>query len=109
MEVSTRDPVSESDRPYRWIEADLELEVHAQPGARRTEVRGIHGNALKISLQARAVDNAANEALIEFLAATLQVPRRRCAIVSGHTSRRKRVRIESPDRAVAERWLQTIS
>ena len=92
-----------------WNGADLELLVHAQPGARRTEVRGIHGNALKISLQARAVENAANEALIEFLSAALQVPKRRCAIISGQTSRRKRVRIESPDRAVVERWLQTIS
>ena len=102
-------PMSEPDRPYRWIGADLEIEVHAQPGARRTEVRGIHGNALKISLRARAVENAANEALIEFLAGELQIPRCRCSIVSGHASRRKRVRIESPDRALAERWLQTNS
>ncbi len=96
---------------YRWIGADLEFAVHAQPGARRSEVRGVHGGALKISLRARAIEGAANEALIEFLAGALQVSRSRCAIVSGHTSRKKRVRIESPDRALAEQrlreWLQS--
>jgi uncharacterized protein (TIGR00251 family) len=98
---------------HRWLGPDLELEVHAQPGARRTEVRGLHGGALKISLQARAVQGAANEALLEFLAAELSVAKKRCAIVSGQTSRRKRVRIESPDRALAEQrlreWSQTSS
>jgi uncharacterized protein (TIGR00251 family) len=99
---------------WRWAGADLELSIHAQPGARRTEVQGIHGDALKIRVQARPVKGAANEALLEFLAEALQVPRQRCVLISGETSRHKRVRIEGPDRAVAEarlrRWgLQTSS
>jgi len=52
-------------------------------------------------------------ALLDFLAEALQVPGRRCVLVSGETSRQKRVRIESPDRSNAERvlasWLQTSS
>jgi uncharacterized protein (TIGR00251 family) len=99
--------------PYRWIGADLELSVHVQPGAKRSEVEGLHAGAIKIRLGARAVEGAANEALLEFLAAALQVPRRRCVLVSGQTSRQKRVRIEAPDRALAElclrEWLQTSS
>ncbi len=98
---------------YKWIDADLELNVRAQPGARRNEVQGIHGDAIKIRISARAIDGAANDALVEFLAESLQVPRRRCVLVSGHTSRKKRVRIEAPDRAHAERvlaaWTQTSS
>jgi uncharacterized protein (TIGR00251 family) len=98
---------------YRWVGDDLELAVHVQPGARRSEVRGVHGGALKISLGARAVEGAANEALLDLLAAALEVPKKRCAIVSGETSRHKRVRIESPGRALAEQrlreWLQTSS
>ena len=90
---------------YLWTGNDLELRVHAQPGARRTETQGIHGDALKVRLHARPVDGAANEALLEFLAASLQVPRKRCVLVSGTTSRQKRVRIEAPDRAHAEAWL----
>jgi len=98
---------------YRWVGADLELSIHAQPRARRTEIQGVHGDAIKIRISARPVEGAANEALLEFLASALQVPRRRCVLISGETSRHKRVRIEAPDRAHAEgllsAWLQTSS
>ena len=98
---------------YRWVGSDLELAVHARPGARRTQVHGIHGEAIRIRIAARAIEGAANEALLEFLAEALQVPRRRCVLISGASSRNKRVRIESPDRARAEHmlahWLQTRS
>ena len=98
---------------YRWVGPDLEIAVYAQPGARRTQTHGIHGGAIKIRVAARAADGAANEAMLEFLAEALQVPRRRCVLISGATSRNKRVRIESPDRARAEltlaQWLQTSS
>ena len=98
---------------YRWLGANLELSVHAQPGAKRTEASGAHGDALKIRVRARPVDGAANEALLEFLADALQVPRKRCVLLSGQTSRLKRVLIEAPDRALAEKqlraWLQISS
>ena len=42
------------------------LELHVQPGAKRTEISGLHGERLKIRLAARAVEGAANEALIGF-------------------------------------------
>lgn len=99
--------------PYRWIGEDLELEVHAQPGAKRTQAQGLHGEAIKVRVGAPPVEGKANEALIAFVAEALQVPRRRCVLVSGHGSRQKRLRIEAPDRALAERvlagWLQTSS
>jgi uncharacterized protein (TIGR00251 family) len=99
--------------PHRWKGTDLELWIRAQPGARATEAKGVHEGAYKIKIAARAIEGAANEALLDFLAAALQVPRRRCAITSGETSRQKRVRIEAPDRFHAERvlasWLQTSS
>jgi uncharacterized protein (TIGR00251 family) len=98
---------------WRWIGADLELDVHAQPGARRRAIKGTHAGAIKVSIVARAIDGAANEALLDYLAELLQVPRRRCVLISGQTSRHKRVRIESPDRAHADRllasWLQNSS
>ena len=98
---------------YRWVGPDLEIAVHAQPGARHTQTQGIHGEAIKIRIAARAVDGAANDALLEFLAEALQVPRRRCVLMRGTASRNKRIRIESPDRVRAERtlaqWRQTSS
>jgi uncharacterized protein (TIGR00251 family) len=92
--------------PYRWAGADLELTLHAQPGAKRTQIKGTHAGAIRIGISARAIEGAANEALLEFLADAFQVPRRRCTLISGKTSRHKRVRIESPDRTHAHRVLE---
>ena len=69
------------------------LELHVQPGASRSEFAGKHGERLKVRLAARAVENKANEALVEFLAQHYNVPRRNVRIVSGLRSRRKRVEI----------------
>jgi uncharacterized protein (TIGR00251 family) len=67
------------------------LELHVQPGARRTEVAGLHGARLKIRLAARAVEGAANEALVAFLAKSFNVARREVTIEAGARSRAKRV------------------
>lgn len=69
------------------------LAVRVHPGARKNDVAGIHAGAVKISLITPPVDGRANEALIEFLADLLRVPRARVAIVSGATSRLKVLRI----------------
>ena len=102
-------PPGESDRAtfHRWIGEDLELRVHAVPGAKRTEAQGLHGSSLKIKVQARAVEGAANSALIDFLAGELQVPRGRCVLVSGEKSREKRVLVQRPPRERAEELLRT--
>jgi uncharacterized protein (TIGR00251 family) len=44
------------------------LVLHVQPGAKRTEVAGVHGDALKIRLAAPPVDGKANAELVRFLA-----------------------------------------
>ena len=67
------------------------LELHVQPGAKRTEFAGKHGERIKLRLAAPAVDNKANEALVEFLAAYYGVSRHDVTIVSGVRSRQKRV------------------
>ena len=69
------------------------LRLHIQPRASRTEVAGLHGDALRIRLAAPPVDGAANDALIVFLADALDIPRRDITLVSGERSRDKRVRI----------------
>lgn len=71
------------------------LELHVQPGAKRSEFAGMHGERIKVRIAAPAVDDKANAALIEFLAAHYRVPRASVRILSGLKSRRKRVAIES--------------
>ncbi len=67
----------------------MTLTLHIQPGAKKTEFAGRHGDALKIRLAAPPVDGKANEALIKFVAATLQLPKSSVSLKSGQTSRRK--------------------
>lgn len=69
------------------------LELHVQPGARRSEVAGLHGERLKIRLAARAVEGAANEALREFLADALHAAKRDVTIERGAASRQKTVSV----------------
>lgn len=93
-------------QPASWAGADLLLLVHAGPGARRTEVAGLHGASIKLRVRARAVEGAANTALLEFLADAFRVGRSRAEMLSGQSSRAKRVRIIGPDRAHAEHVLR---
>jgi uncharacterized protein (TIGR00251 family) len=72
----------------------LILDLHVQPGASTSEFAGQHGERIKVRLKARAIEGAANEALVEFLAGHFGVPRRNVTILSGEKSRRKRVSVE---------------
>jgi uncharacterized protein (TIGR00251 family) len=72
----------------RSVDGVLSISIHAQPGAKRTEVAGLHGDALKIRVAAPA-----NAALIEFVANKLGVARRDVTIASGEKSRAKRLEI----------------
>lgn len=79
-----------------WLQpngTDVILKLHIQPGAKRTEIAGLHGDALKLRLAAPPVEGKANEALIAFLAKKLGCGRTALEIISGQTSRAKRVRI----------------
>ena len=62
-----------------------------QPGAKRSEFAGQHGDRIKVRLAAPAVKGKANEALVEFLAGYYGVPKRNVRIASGLRSRQKRV------------------
>jgi uncharacterized protein (TIGR00251 family) len=67
--------------------------VRVQPRASKDEIAGEMGGALKVRLQVPAVENRANEALIEFLAQLLKTPKSAVRILSGDRSRTKRVEI----------------
>jgi uncharacterized protein (TIGR00251 family) len=69
------------------------LLVRVQPRASKNEIAGTHDGALKIRLQAPAVEDRANLALCEFLAGVLKTPKAAVRILSGERSRVKRVEI----------------
>jgi len=72
--------------------------LRVQPRASNDEIAGEMGGALKVRLQAPAVDDRANEALVEFLAQLLKTPRTAVRILSGERSRTKRIEIRGVTR-----------
>lgn len=65
------------------------LSVKAQPRAARSELAGLLGAELKVRVAAPPVDDAANEALVRFLAETLELPPRAVRLVRGRSSGHK--------------------
>lgn len=92
-----------SDRPvYAGPAKDggWRLCLWVQPGAKKTELAGMHGEYLKIRLRAPAVDNKANNALTVFVAGLLGIRTQQVVIESGHGSRQKNLLLlteEEPD------------
>lgn len=72
---------------------NLLLRVFVQPRASRNQFCGMHDGELKLKLTSPPVDGAANECCREFLAKQLKVSKSSITIVSGETSRHKRLRI----------------
>ncbi len=70
------------------------LAIKVIPNAPRTEIVGWLGDALKIKVHAPPVEGRANDALCEFLADHLDLPRRAITVVRGDTSRQKVLRID---------------
>lgn len=77
------------------VETDgaITFRVRVVPRASRSAVVGEHDGALKVRVAAPPVEGAANEELTRFVAKALGVPSRAVAIVGGHTSRTKVVRV----------------
>jgi|SRR5580704_2086088 uncharacterized protein (TIGR00251 family) len=71
----------------------VSLQVRVQPRASRDEIAGVLDGVLKIRLRAPAVENRANEALVEFLAHLLKTSKSAVRILGGERSRTKRIEI----------------
>lgn len=69
------------------------MRIRVIPRASRTEVQEIHGDELKIRLNAPPVDGKANQSLIKFLSKKLRIPKGAIELLSGDTSRSKRLAI----------------
>ena len=91
-----------------WLrigDGKITLTLHIQPGAKKTEVAGVYGDALKIRLAAPPVDGKANAALISFVAERLALSKSAVTLKSGQTSRRKVLEVNSAPADAAQRLL----
>ena len=94
-----------------WLTADededgITLTLRVVPRARKSEIVGVHGEALKVRLAAPPVEGAANRALVAFLARRLGVRKQQVSITSGERSRQKSVHIAG---LTADEALQRLS
>jgi hypothetical protein len=67
------------------------LRLHVQPGTGPDGIVGVHGNALKLRVQAPAVSGRANAAVLALLAREFGSPPASLRLTGGETSRDKRV------------------
>lgn len=84
----------------------MRVTVRVKPGSSRTQVGGLHGDALVVAVTARAVDGRATEAALSALAEAFGVRRRDVTLVTGAASRTKLVDVAAadvPDSALAQR------
>ena len=76
------------------IEGDaIILTLHVQPGAKRSEIAGLHGDALKVRLATPPIEGRANDALLRYLAKLFVVPQRNVKLLRGAQSRHKMVKV----------------
>jgi uncharacterized protein len=75
----------------------LLLKVAARPGASRSELTGLAGDAVRVALAAPPEKGKANRELVRVLAKALGVRRPQVTLVTGATSRDKTMRVEGLD------------
>jgi uncharacterized protein len=85
---------------------DVIVRVHVQPGAGRTAVAGRHGDALKVRVAAPPQGGRANDAVVALIGEVLGVPAAAVTVVSGASSRSKRLRVTGLAPADVERRLE---
>lgn len=79
---------------YKIEQQRIIAHVYIQPGAKHSELVGLHGDALKIRIRARPTEGQANRALLNYIADRFQVPLRQVKLQKGEKSRSKIVIIE---------------
>lgn len=74
-------------------QGELLLPVHAQPGAKRNAIVGVHAGRLKVAVTQIAEKGKANTALLKLLAKSLGVSPSALELVTGETSSKKVVKV----------------
>ena len=81
----------------------LVFKVFVQPKASQNMIAGLYGDALKIKLTAPPVEGAANRMCLKYLAKCLKVTPASLEILSGQSSRTKRILLRYENGDVSEK------
>ncbi len=94
MKIEKENQTQYSEKLNIWYTQEsnsIIVNVYVQPGAKCTEIVGLHGDALKIRLTSRPIDGGANEALLKYIAQLFEVPLRQVKLIQGDKSRQKKL------------------
>lgn len=80
-----------SNKSENW----LELVLHCQPGAKVTQIQGEYADRLKVKVASPPVDGKANDTLLKWFAKTLLLSGASVELISGESSKQKRLKIKS--------------
>lgn len=72
----------------------ITFKVFVQPRSSKNEIKGLHGDTVKIRITAPPVDGAANKACLKFLSKCLNVSGSSLEVISGISSRTKHIRVK---------------
>jgi len=94
--LSLIDSMAVSSCVQSTLDGAVMLEVEVQPGTKRQGIIGFNEwrGRLTVAVRAEAQKGKANNAVLHVLSTSLQIPRNQLKIVSGISSRSKKVRIE---------------
>lgn len=84
-------PTTQKSKKNQESKNGITLDLKVLPGAKSNAFAGFHGDRLKVRISAKAVDGAANEALLQYIAQTFSVPASCVWLISGKTARLKTV------------------
>jgi uncharacterized protein (TIGR00251 family) len=103
MEVISNAQNGETMEVYSCIQntldGDILLDIEVQPESKRSGITGFNKwrDRLSVAVTAPAKDGKANIALIHVLSKTFELEKSSIEIISGHTSRMKRIKIMAKD------------
>ena len=77
------------------LDGDILIDIEVQPDAKRSGIIGYNKwrNRLSIAVTAQAKDGRANQAVMHILSTIFELDKSAIDIVSGHTSRMKKVKV----------------
>jgi uncharacterized protein (TIGR00251 family) len=93
---------------YKETPEGIILSVRARPGARKDEIAGEWADSIKVRITAPPEKGKANEAIIELLAEKLGLKKSAFRIVSGETSRDKKILIQGVSLTALEPQLKAL-
>ena len=87
---------------YKVKNNGIMINIYLQPASKEDKVVGLYEGNLKIKIKEKPIEGKANEYLIKFLSKLFKVPKSEISIISGETSKKKRIFLSLAEKKLIE-------